>query len=319
MKILQTVTGNVPATELGMILPHEHLFTDLRGPEVLGYAVGDPEKVAEVMKPFLEDAYQHGITALVECSTVGVGRNIPVLQRISETTAIKIVAPTGVYRDAYIPASLRTITAEELAERWIGDLTQGIREKPTDDPFPVKAGFIKIAMSDDAITTLEARNLKAAAIASRVTGSAVASHTIHGWIAMREMDLLEAEGMDLNRFVWVHANAEPAQKFHLEAARRGAYVEFDAIGSSEQADLEQLQYVLTMVQAGYESQVLLSHDAGWYNPGHPQGKPSDEGIRGYTALVIRFLPMLKEHGVSDELIKLMTQINPARAFRIAEK
>ena len=34
MKKLQTVTGPVDIDSLGLILPHEHLFTDLRGPLV---------------------------------------------------------------------------------------------------------------------------------------------------------------------------------------------------------------------------------------------------------------------------------------------
>ena len=49
-RYLQTITGPVHAEELGLILPHEHLFTDLRGPDTPGYAVGDPETVARVMQ-----------------------------------------------------------------------------------------------------------------------------------------------------------------------------------------------------------------------------------------------------------------------------
>lgn len=33
-----TLTGPVDIDALGLILPHEHLFTDLRGPLVAGYA-----------------------------------------------------------------------------------------------------------------------------------------------------------------------------------------------------------------------------------------------------------------------------------------
>ena len=103
MKILRTVTGDVSLEKLGLILPHEHLFTDLDGPDRPGYAVGDPDEVASVILPYLDEAQEAGVTALVECSTGGVGRNIQVLKHIAEKTPIYIVAPTGVYRDAFIP------------------------------------------------------------------------------------------------------------------------------------------------------------------------------------------------------------------------
>ena len=308
IRVLQAVSGPIPVTELGLVLPHEHLFTDLRGPDTPGYAVGDPEVVADVMEPFLQEAFNAGVTALVECSTGGVGRNIPVLKRLSTLTPIKIIAPTGVYREAYVPASYRNTSVEDLAQEWIEDLTIGIADTG------VKAGFIKIAMSDDGPTELEVRNLRAAAAASKVTGAAVASHTVSGSVALREMDILEGSGMNLTRFVWVHANAEPDQKIHFEVARRGGFVEFDGIGQSEQGDENQLGYTLSMVEGGYEKNILLSHDAGWYDPSHPEGKPSEQGIRGFTALISRFIPALRQRGIPESLVRLMTQTNPARAF-----
>ncbi len=45
---IQTVKGQVGMEDLGLILPHEHLFTDLRGPLAPGYAQADPVVVAKV-------------------------------------------------------------------------------------------------------------------------------------------------------------------------------------------------------------------------------------------------------------------------------
>lgn len=42
-QFLRTILGDIPPENLGLILPHEHLFTDLRGPEVEGYAQADPK------------------------------------------------------------------------------------------------------------------------------------------------------------------------------------------------------------------------------------------------------------------------------------
>lgn len=306
---LQTVRGIIPLEHLGLILPHEHLFTDLRGPLTAGYAQANPEAVVRVMSPYLAAAHAAGVTALVECSTVGVGRNVAVLQRLAETTPVHIVAPTGVYRDAFIPPALREIEAESLAEMWVHDLTEGIEGK-------VRAGFIKIAMSDEGITPLEERNLKAAALASRQTGAVVASHTIGGVNARRELDILEAAGLDLHRFIWVHAQSEPDRAVHLEAARRGAYVEFDTVGAAFQEQEVLVDNVLALIEAGYAKHILLSHDAGWYDPSQLDGQP-EGGIRGFTALVGEFIPTLRARGVTDELTHLITAINPARAFAFA--
>jgi phosphotriesterase-related protein len=304
---IQTVKGAVAVDTLGLILPHEHLFTDLRGPLAPDYSHAKPEAVARVMEPYLAAAHAIGVTALVECSTVGVGRNLAVLRHLAEVTPIHLVAPTGVYREAFTPPSLRQMSAEALAEEWIRELTEGI------EGTRVRAGFIKIAVSDDGPTTLEVRNLKAAALASRQTGAAAASHTTSGAVARCEMAILEAEGLDLRRFIWAHANLEPDRAFHLEAARRGAYVEFDAVGAEWQSQSALVDYTLALIEAGYAENILLSHDAGWYDPSQPDGRP-ESGIRGYTALVEEFIPALRARGVTDDLLHLITVTNPARAF-----
>jgi predicted metal-dependent phosphotriesterase family hydrolase len=61
---IQSMKGLVPVEELGISLPHEHLFTDLRGPHVDDYAVADPADVVRVMVPYLYEAYQAGVPAL---------------------------------------------------------------------------------------------------------------------------------------------------------------------------------------------------------------------------------------------------------------
>ena len=112
-KKIQTVKGAIEIDALGLILPHEHLFTDLRGPYVPDYAQGESSEVEKVVGPDLADAAAVGVTALVESSTVGVGRNLSTLQSLAQTTSIHIVAPTGVSRDAYTPASLRGTSESE--------------------------------------------------------------------------------------------------------------------------------------------------------------------------------------------------------------
>ena len=304
---IQTITGTVDIDALGLILPHEHLFTDLRGPLLAGYAQAEPAAVVHVLEPYLAEASAAGVTALVECSTVGVGRNLTILSRLAEISPIHIIAPTGVYREAFTPPSLREISEVDLAGLWIRELTQGI------EGTSIRAGFIKLAMSDDGPTALEIRNLKAAAKASQITGAVIASHTISGKVARKEMDVLEEAGLDLHRFIWVHAQTETDPAVLMEIARRGAYLELDSVGAPYQSQTDLLETTLAMIAAGYADQLLLSHDAGWYNPARPDGLP-EEGFRGYTALTREFLPALQERGITEEQVRLITVNNPARAF-----
>jgi phosphotriesterase-related protein len=292
---------------LGLILPHEHLFTDLRGPSVLDYAQAESAAVIQVVKPYLEEASADGVTALVECSTMGVGRNLRILRSLAAGSAIHIVAPTGVYRDAYMPESLRAVSEAYLADLWTKELTEGI------EGTSIRAGFIKLAVSDDGPTPLEIRNLRAAARASQRTGAVVASHTIGGRIAKTEMDVLEEAGLDLQRFIWIHAQTEPDTSILLDAARRGAYVELDSVGAPFQKQEKLLEKATALIEAGYTSHILLSHDAGWYNPARADGLP-DEGYRGYTALTRDFIPALLQSGISEEQVKYITVHNPANAF-----
>jgi len=306
---LRTVLGDIPVKKLGLILPHEHLFTDLRGPDVSDYAQADPDHVATVMVPYLEMAHRVGVTVLVECSTIGVGRNIDILRKLAAQTPIHLLVPTGLYKAEFTPRIYLDQTVEEMADLWELEITKGIGISQS------KAGFIKIAMSDDGPLNIEVRNLRAAARASKATGAAIASHTIGGKVAMKELDILSGEGLNLNRFIWVHADSEEDHAFHLQAASNGVYVEFDSIGNPTIDPEKTLSNIITMIDAGYAEKILLSHDSGWYQPGHPGGQP-EHGIRGFTTLTEHFIPRLRAKGLNDATINLLTVENPKRAFAL---
>ena len=74
MAVLHTTLGPKISDELGFILPHEHIFVDLRTPDVPGFAEAETDDVVRLMAPQVEAAKAQGVTALVECTTGGVGR-----------------------------------------------------------------------------------------------------------------------------------------------------------------------------------------------------------------------------------------------------
>ncbi|MFN8563713.1 MAG: hypothetical protein U0703_19325 [Anaerolineae bacterium] len=178
-QVIQTVKGAVPVDSLGLFLPHEHLFTDLRGPLTIGYGKGNPDQVVEVMRPYLEAAQARGVTALAECTGLGVGRNVAVLRRLADITPIHIIAPTGVYKQGFIPPDLLNMSAEALADLFVRDLLEGM------DGTDSRAGSSR-SRSATTDPRREARNLRAAALASRRTGAVVAqSHHRRGGGAAR--------------------------------------------------------------------------------------------------------------------------------------
>jgi phosphotriesterase-related protein len=60
---LITTLGPKNADELGMILPHEHVFVDIRTWDQPGYAQADAADVLRLMAPEIEKAQALGITA----------------------------------------------------------------------------------------------------------------------------------------------------------------------------------------------------------------------------------------------------------------
>jgi phosphotriesterase-related protein len=308
MPMIQTVLGPLSTDKLGMILPHEHLFTDLRGPDRPGYAEGDPDEAQRVMQPYLDAAWKAGITALVECSTGGVGQNAAVLKRIAEHTPMAVVASTGVYREGFIPAAIRAMSEEQLAAFWQREIQVGIGDSG------VRAGLIKMGVSNEGVSETEAKNLRAAARAAVATGAAIASHTsgpLSGQNALKELDILESRGLRGERFVWVHTQNESNMDNLAKVAARGAYLSFDALAPGAEDKFARL--VLWALEKGLERQVHLSHDAGWYHVGEPGGGT----VRGFTFLVESFLPRLRKEGVSEATIRLLTEENPKRAFALS--
>src|SRR4051794_20389292 len=112
MPSLITTFGSLSAGELGMILPHEHVFVDLRTWDQPGYAQAATADVIALMAPELAAARAAGVTALVECTPVGVGRRADILRAVSEAAGLPLVVPTGIYREPWVPAWARAAAEE---------------------------------------------------------------------------------------------------------------------------------------------------------------------------------------------------------------
>lgn len=303
MPELITTLGPKRAEELGKILPHEHVFVDLRTWDKPGYAEAEPADVVKLMAPELERIKRLGFTAIVECSTVGVGRRADLDRAVSEATDFPIVVPTGIYREPWVPPFGHEWGEDKLADWMISELDEGIEQSG------VRAGWIKLSAGDDGITDTEAKILRAASRAGAKTNAVIGSHTIKGSVVLEQLDIIEAAGYSANRFISIHTQAEPDFSLHLKVARRGAWIEYDGIGGwgEDETYVENINRVL---DAGLGDQLLLSHDRGWYDPALPGGGTP----KPYTYLSEVFLPKLEKSGVDAATIDKLISENPFKAF-----
>ena len=111
-------------------------------------------------------------------------------------------------------------------------------------------------------------------VAARETGAAVISHWPSGAAFQQQLDVLEGAGGDPGRFVQVHAHAEPDFELHLRALRRGAWLEYDAIGG--RPDTLFVDLVRRVLDAGFAHRLLLSQDVVGWRAGAPGGGNRDD-------------------------------------------
>ena len=303
MPALITTLGPKGRDDLGVILPHEHVFVDLRIWDQPGYGEADADDVIRLMTPQIEAARAAGVTAIVEPSGIGVGRRADILLAVSRATGFPLVAPTGVYREPWLPPWVRDASEDSLREWMIGELSGEI------EATGVQAGWIKVAATDEGITESEAKVLRAAAGASVATGATIGSHTLRGAVARDQLAIVEHAGGAADRFVWIHAHREPDVAIHHELARRGAWIEYDGIGD-EGSDPLFFDLVHRALDAGLANRLLLSQDRGWYDPAQPAGGTP----KPFTYLSETFLPMLAESGIDDTTIGQLMRDNPFVAF-----
>jgi len=286
-----------------LILPHEHIFVDLRTWDQPGYAEADAENVIRLIRPELDKARQAGVTAIVECTPVGVGRRVDLLKAVSLAMDFPFVVPTGVYREPWIPPWIHEADEEELTE-WMRKELEDEIEKTG-----VQAGWVKLSAGDDGMTETEAKVLRAAARAALPTQAVIGSHTIRGRVVREQLDVLEECGLAAERFIWIHAQVEPDFEQNLEAAWLGAWIEYDSLGDEISSEVI-FDRVLRMLEAGLGEQILLSHDHGWYDPALPGGG----NPKPFTYLSETFIPRLRAARVNEQTIHQITVQNPLRAF-----
>ena len=305
--MIMTVNGPIAAEKMGTTLPHEHVLVDFIGAAEVNPDRYDRDAVFEAVLPHVQQFRELSGQTLIECTPAYLGRDPQLLKRLSEAAGIHLLTNTGYYGardDVFLPPHAFSDSVDQLAARWVREWEEGI------DDTGIRPGFMKIGVDSGALSDVDRKLVQAAARTHLKTGLTIAAHTGPAVTAFEELDVLEREGVDPSAWIWVHAHAERDAVRHVEAARRGAWVEFDGLRPNRVE--RHVALTLNMKEHGMLHRVLISHDAGWYHVGEPDGGT----FRPYDTLFTKLIPGLKNAGFTDAEIHQVIVKNPAEAFAI---
>jgi phosphotriesterase-related protein len=309
-KQVMTVTGMIDARQMRNVLPHEHILVDFIGAEEINPPRWDREEVMTKVLPYLEEGKSAGCHTLVDCTPNYLGRDVVLLKQLAERTGLHIITNTGYYGGSdnkFLPPHTFQETVEQLAKRWIKEWEEGI------DATLIKPGFMKISVNPSHLSDVSLKLIQAAALTHLKTGLTIASHTGPAVPAFEQIEVLKTHKIDPAAFIWVHAQSEEDSSQYVRAAREGAWVSLDGLNDDNAGDyIKRLQHLKS---ENCLHRVLISHDAGWYDPGKPDGGE----IRGYTVLFRKFIPALEQEGFDESQILQLIQTNPANAYAIGVK
>jgi phosphotriesterase-related protein len=234
-----TVEGRVEPDELGVVLPHEHLFIDLieawwdmpdsavdrriaREPvslENLGRIRRNPlnnkdnGRLESVEEAIDEAAKFHrsGGGTIVDVTPKNTGGDPELVRAVARETGLHAVHGTAYYTKPAHPERLDGMNVAELAEEFERDVTDGF--EGTD----IRAGMVGELGVSDRIHDAEEKVLRAGARAARATGAPLNVHPpgrspeahqnytypSSQW-GLDVLDILEEEGLSPDRVVLSH-------------------------------------------------------------------------------------------------------------------
>ncbi|MGW5324370.1 phosphotriesterase family protein [Rhodococcus pyridinivorans] len=345
---MTTVLGAIPASELGVVLPHEHLIANATAQWKLP-STGDLDELLAAVAPFtpqlkadvqmapfsyreamfqtdlsvaLDELAQLGSvgdTTVCELSIPGIGRDPAALKALSALSGINIVMGCGEYVEFAHSPYIKFSPEGVIRDVFLSELNDGVGRTG------IKPGIIGEIGTSNTPTPDELKVLRGAALAQLETGVAI---NIHRSIFPDPLGTLPAidevlrMGVDPAKVIVSHVDERPEPEFALEAAKRGIFVELDTFGMEQWATSAELngaypqrstdhdRYVMIekLLHAGYLDQVLISHDICM----KPQFK--QYGGWGLTHLTKNVVPRLRARGVSSQELRQIREQNPMRAL-----
>lgn len=341
--LVMTVRGPMPADQMGVTLPHEHILNDCRcwwnrpkepDRQHLATEPIDLGIIGELrMDPFvnldnctlndepsaiaeLKILFDAGGRTVVDPTCRGIGRNPDALVRISAATGLNIIMGAGYYLQTSHPPSLRGMSIDGIADEIVGEAQRGIGDTG------VRIGLIgEIGVSGD-FTSEEEKSLRGAARAQRRTQLPLMVH-LPAWYrhAHRVLDIVGEEGGNIRHTILCHMNPSGDDiEYQTTLAARGAFIEYDMLGMdywyADQgvqcpSDEDNARAIKRLIDLGFLDRILLSQDV------FLKMMLTRYGGFGYAYVLKHFVPRLGRHGVSGSQIKTMLVDNPRRVFQAA--
>ena len=156
---VQTVLGTIDPGEMGVTLPHEHLFADITTLVEAPYEASQRGRAHQLVSlenlgwirynyfrnydnALLTDEgtalseldlfHRAGGTTIVDVTTVGIGRDPIALARVARASGVNVVMSTGWYVDPTHPPSVAAADEAELTDRMVTEIREGaILERPS--------------------------------------------------------------------------------------------------------------------------------------------------------------------------------------------
>ena len=338
-----TVNGPIDPAALGATMMHEHIFInqnhssssgpteatrvgfylkplamDMLGAVIMGYQNRDNlilgDEVMAVQE--LEGYRKQGGGALVDATSIGLGRDPRALRRVSNTTGVHVIMGASWYTKSWHPEDMDKRSVDSLTQEIVQDVTIGVGGSG------VRSGIIgEVGTIGNPLTQNEIKVIRASGRAARLTGAAVSLHTA-AYAGTNDqhkiLDLLESEGADLSRVILGHSDSlvkdMPLLKSLLE---RGAYVEFDLLGEfpmlrKRVTAAHVAEGILELIKMGYLERILLSQDVD------RKIFLKSYGGMGYSFVLEQFVPHLLKKGVTQAQIRTLVEENPQRILTFDE-
>jgi phosphotriesterase-related protein len=308
---VETATGPVSTGDLGFTLMHEHIFALSEGVAANFPSVWDADAYKKVAVDTLRRLKERGVSTLVDMTVLGTGRNVPLVEQVARESGLQVVVATGLYTYDALPHYFATRSIDEMVDLFARDITEGVQGTS------VKAAILKCATDSAGVTAGVEKVLRAVARAHRHTGVPISTHTearTHQGLA--QQDVFESEGIDLSRVVIGHCGDTDDIAYLTKLLERGSCIGMDRFGLDIFLPTDKRVAVIAQLcEMGHAERMVLSQDAAVYMDWLTPPILNALGPNwNHFHIVDDVLAALRQAGVSDEQVRLMTVENPRRIF-----
>lgn len=228
----RTVLGDIDVEEMGLTYSHEHIIIEDSYPTATHpeFLLNDVEKVSSE----LTQLFEKGGRTVVDTMPSNCGRNVLKLAEVSKRSGLHIIVPTGIHLEIYYPKShwRYGYSEDQLTELFIKDIREGIDRFDYSGPMVERtthrAGLIKLATGDEAITDHQHKIFRAVVNAHLTTGAPILTHTNNGNQAYEQASLFLKLGAKSEHIVLSHVDRNKDLDYHKKVLDTGVKVEYDS-------------------------------------------------------------------------------------------